>query len=416
MLILKNIVKEYTAGNIRIKALKGINIDFRENELVSILGPPNCGKTTMLNIIGGLDIYTSGNLSINGRSTKGFSNRDWDTYRNNAIGLVFHRYNLISHETVLANAELTMKLSGARKFERRKRAIAVLKKVSICDKFNKKPNQMSYGEMQRVTIARALVNDPDILLAYEPTGTLDLETSIKIMKILKEISKDKLVIIVTNNLELAQKYSSRIIKLFDGKVIDDSNPYHVVVEKPVKNENKKKKNGKKPSMNLLTALSLSVNSLMTKKEKTFITSFIASCGIIGIAIILLLSSGATPYIMKIRFKLIVFSLILLGISLTMISTSIGISALERTKEIGVLRSIGVSRKGIFLVFNAETLVVGFVSDVIGYCFICVFGILKLHVIGWMVLVAGSTIVHLMAGLIPSIIAAKKDYFAITKRD
>ncbi|WP_411911099.1 ATP-binding cassette domain-containing protein [Clostridium estertheticum] len=405
MLILKNIVKEYTAGNTRIKALKGINIDFRENELVSILGPPNCGKTTMLNIICGLDIYTSGNLSINGKSTKEFSNRDWDAFRNNSIGLILQSYKLISHETLLANVELTMKLSGEAKFERRERAIAVLKKVGICNKFNKKPNKMSYDEIKRVTIARALVNNPDVLIADEPTETLDLETSIKIMEILKEISKDKLVIMVTNDLEIAQKYSTRIIKLFDGKVIYDSNPYHVVVEKPTRN-----KKGEKISMSLLTALSLSLNSLMTKKGKTFITSFIASSGIIGIALILLLSSGATTSSMKIRYKFIVFALISLVVSLISISTSIYISVLDRTKEIGVLRSIGVSRKDIFLVFNAETLIIGFVSDVIGFCIIYGLGIFKLPATSWMVIVIISMVVHLMAGFIPSIIAAKKDYF------
>ncbi|MBW9172406.1 ABC transporter ATP-binding protein/permease [Clostridium estertheticum] len=405
MLILKNIVKEYTAGNTRIKALKGINIDFRENELVSILGPPNCGKTTMLNIICGLDIYTSGNLSINGKSTKEFSNGDWDAFRNNSIGLMLQSYKLISHETVLANVELTMKLSGEAKFERRERAITVLKKVGICNKFNKKPNKMSYDEIKRVTIARALVNNPDVLIADEPTKTLDLETSIKIMEILKGISKDKLVIMVTNDLEIAQKYSTRIIKLFDGNVIYDSNPYHVVVEKPTRNEK-----GKKTSMSLLTALSLSLNSLMSKKGKAFITSFIASSGIIGIALILLLSSGATTSSMKIRCKFIVFALISLVVSLISISTSIYISVLERTKEIGVLRSIGVSRKDIFLVFNAETLIIGFVSDVIGFCIIYVLGIFKLTATSWMVIVIISMGVHLMAGFIPSIIAAKKDYF------
>ncbi|MBU3199192.1 ATP-binding cassette domain-containing protein [Clostridium estertheticum] len=405
MLILKNIVKEYTAGNTRIKALKGINIDFRENELVSILGPPNCGKTTILNVICGLDIYTSGNLSINGKSTKEFSNRDWDAFRNNSIGLMLQSYKLISHETALANVELTMKLSGVPKLERRARAIAALKKVGICDKFNKKPNQMSYDEIKRVTIARALVNNPDVLIADEPTETLDLETSIEIMEILKKISKDKLVIMVTNDLEIAQKYSTRIIKLFDGNVIYDSNPYHVVVEKPTRN-----KKGKKTSMSLLTDLSLSLNSLMSKKGKTFITSFIASSGIIGIALILLLSSGATASSMKIRYKLIVFALISLGISLIIIGTNIHISAFERTKEIGVLRSIGVSRKDVFLVFNAETLIIGFVSDVMGFCIIHVLGIFKLPATSWMVIVIISMVVHLMVGFIPSIIAAKKDYF------
>ena len=430
MLILKNIVKEYTAGNTTIKALKGINIDFRENELVSILGPPNCGKTTMLNIICGFDRYTSGNLSINGKSTKEFSNRDWDVFRNNSMGLVLESYNLISHETVLTNVELTMKLSGKAKYESQIRAIEVLNKVSICDKFNKKPNQMSYDEIQRVTIARALVNDPDILLVDEPTGTLDLEESIKIMEILKEISRCKLVIMVTNNLELAEKYSSRMIKLSNGNVIDDSNPYHVVVEMPVKQKNGKKKNGKKPSMSLLTALPLSVNSLMSKKEKTFMTSFIASIGIMGIALVLMLSSGVTPYIMKIKYKLIVFAFISLGISFIIISTSVYISVFERTKEIGVLRSIGATRKDIFLVFNAEALIVGFASDLIGFGIILILtifmngsikkiigglGIFKLSVIGWMVIMVISMLVHIIAGLIPSIIAVKKDCFSPLKR-
>lgn len=428
MLILKNIVKEYTAGNTTIKALKGINIDFRENELVSILGPPNCGKTTMLNIIGGLDRYTSGNLSINGKSTKEFSDRDWDTYRNNSMGFVLKRYNLIPHETVLENVELTMKLSGVSKFERRERAIAVLQKVSLCDEFNKKSNQMSCGEIQRATIARALVNNPDILIVDEPTGEFESETIVKIMEILKEISKDKLVIMATHNLEFAEKYSTRIIKLFDGNIIEDSNPYHVVVEKPSKHKNGKKKKGKKTSMSLLTALSLSVNSLMTKKEKAFITSFIVS---IGIVLSLILSIGYAPYMMKIRYKLIVFTLISLVVSFIMISTSTYISVFERTKEIGILRSIGASKKDIFLVFSAETIIVGFAADVIGIGIILLLtitmngsikkiigtsGIFKQPAVGCMVIVIISMVVYFVAGLIPSIIAAKKDYVAALRSD
>lgn len=431
MLILKNIVKEYTAGNTTIKALKGINIDFRENELVSILGPPNCGKTTMLNIIGGLDRYTSGNLSINGKSTKEFSDRDWDTYRNNSMGFVLQRYNLIPHETVLENVELTMKLSGVSKFERRERAIAVLQKVSLCDEFNKKPNQMSCGEIQRATIARALVNNPDILIADEPTGEFESETSVKIMEILKEISKDKLVIMATHNLEFAEKYSTRIIKLFEGNVIEDSNPYHVVVEKPPKHKNGKKEKGKKTSMSLLTALSLSVNSLMIKKEKTFNTSFVGSIGIMGIALMLALSSGAAPYMMKIRCKLIAFTLISLVVSFIMISTRTYISVFERTKEIGILRSIGASKKDIFLVFSAETIIVGFAADVIGIGIILLLtitingsikkiigasGIFKQPAVGCMVIVIISMVFYFVAGLIPSIIAAKKDYVDALRSD
>jgi len=422
MLILKNIVKEYTAGVATINALKGINIDFRENELVAILGPPDCGKTTMLNIICGLDRYTSGNLSINGKSTKRFSDRDWDAYRNKSVGFVLPSYNLIPHETVLANVELTMKLAGVTKFESRERAIAVLEKFNLCDELNKKPNQMSCGDMKRTTIARALVNDPDILIADEPTDALDSETSIKTMEILKEISKDKLVIMVTHNLELAEKYSTRIIKLFDGNVIDDSNPYHVVVEKPAKQINGKKEKGKKPSMSLLTALSLSFNRLMTNKEKTFITSFIGSIGIVGIVLILVLLSDNQHYMMKIRYKLIAFAASSLVVSFIMISTSTYISVFERTKEVGILRSIGASKKDIFLLFNAETFIVGFASDIIGIGvtlllimpmngsikkIIVASGIFKLPVVGVMVLVISSMVVSLMAGLIPSIIAANK---------
>lgn len=427
MLILKNIAKEYTAGVTTIKALKDINIDFRDKELVSILGPANCGKTTLLNIIGGLDIHTSGNISINGKSTSKFSNGDWDAFRNNSMGFVFQSYDLIPHETVLTNVELTMKLSDVSQFQRRKRAITVLQKVSICDARNKMPNQMSRGDTQRAIIARALINDPDILLADEPAGALDSETSSQIMEILKEVSKDKLVIMVTNNSELAEKYSERIIKLFDGNMIYDSNPYHVVVEKPIKMISDKNKRGKKTSMSLLTALSLSANSLMENKEKTFITSFIGSTGIMGIALIFLLSSGDQPYIMKIRGKLIAFALISLIVSSIIISTSTYISVFERTKEIRILRSIGASKSDIFLVFNAETLIVGFAADVIGIGItllltipmngsiqeiICDSGISNSPVVVGMAIVISSMAIYFMVGLIPSIIAAKKSDLVI----
>ncbi len=300
MLILKNISKEYTVGDTTVKALKGVSVEFRENEFVSILGPSGCGKTTMLNIIGGLDRYTSGDLSINGVSTKKFSDRDLDTYRNNSVGFVFQSYNLIPHQTVLANVELALPLSGVSKAERRERAIAVLNKVGLGDQLHKKPNQMSGGQMQRVAIARALVNDPDILLADEPTGALDSETSVQIMEILKEISKDKLIIMVTHNQEIAMEYSTRIIKLLDGNIIDDSNPYHVIVEKhPTPKEGRRKKE-KKSSMKYLTALSLSLNNLMTKKTRTILTSFAGSIGIIGIALIMALSSGVQAYINRVE--------------------------------------------------------------------------------------------------------------------
>ena len=241
MLQLKNITKNYLSGDNEVQALKGIDIEFRENEFVSILGQSGCGKTTLLNIIGGLDRYTSGDLIINGKSTKEFKDKDWDTYRNHSVGFVFQSYNLIPHQTVLANVELALTISGVGKAERKKKAIEALQKVGLGDQLNKKPNQMSGGQMQRVAIARALVNDPDILLADEPTGALDSKTSVQVMEILKEISKDRLIIMVTHNPELAKKYSSRIVKLLDGKIIDDSNPYKSSEEDVKKARNKKDK-------------------------------------------------------------------------------------------------------------------------------------------------------------------------------
>ncbi len=291
MLRLSNIKKIYTTGDSDVTALDGINIEFRQNEFISILGPSGCGKTTLLNIIGGLDQYTSGDLIINGKSTKNFTDGDWDAYRNRSIGFVFQSYNLIPHQTVLANVELAMTLSGVSRTERAKRAKDALKKVGLENQMNKKPNQLSGGQMQRVAIARALVNNPDILLADEPTGALDSATSIQIMDLLKEIARDRLVVMVTHNPELAEQYSTRIVKLIDGKVISDSDPYTAPVEK---NSDSKKK--KKPSMNFFTALSLSFNNLMTKRTRTLLTSFAGSIGIIGIALILSLSSGVSAYI------------------------------------------------------------------------------------------------------------------------
>ena len=299
MLQLKNITKNYLSGDNEVQALKGIDIEFRENEFVSILGQSGCGKTTLLNIIGGLDRYTSGDLIINGKSTKEFKDKDWDTYRNHSVGFVFQSYNLIPHQTVLANVELALTISGVGKTERRKRAIEALQKVGLGDQLNKKPNQMSGGQMQRVAIARALVNDPDILLADEPTGALDSKTSVQVMEILKEISKDKLIIMVTHNPELAEKYSSRIVKLLDGKIIDDSNPYKSSEEDVKKARNKKDKSGK-ASMKFTTAVRLSLNNLMTKKGRTFLTSFAGSIGIIGIALILSLSHGMQSYINRVE--------------------------------------------------------------------------------------------------------------------
>lgn len=297
MLELKKITKNYITGDSLVEALKGIDISFRESEFVSILGQSGCGKTTLLNIIGGLDRYTTGDLIINGKSTKEFNDRDWDTYRNHSVGFVFQNYNLIPHQTVLSNVELALTLSGVSKAERRKRALSVLQKVGLEDQIYKKPNQMSGGQMQRVSIARALVNNPDILLADEPTGALDSETSIQIMELLHEISKDKLVIMVTHNPELAEQYSTRIVKLLDGEVIDDSHPFDGKKEK-----NKKKNTGKtkKTYMSFMTALSLSLNNLMTKKGRTILTAFAGSIGIIGIALILSLSSGVRNYISRVE--------------------------------------------------------------------------------------------------------------------
>ena len=294
MLQLRNIVKTYTAGETTQNALNGVSVSFRENEFVSILGQSGSGKTTMLNIIGGLDRYTSGDLVINGVSTKEYKDADWDYYRNNSIGFVFQSYNLIPHQTVLANVEMALTLAGVSPKERKQRAIAVLKKVGLERHMNKKPNQMSGGQMQRVAIARALINNPDILLADEPTGALDSETSVQIMELLKEIAKDKLVIMVTHNPELAEKYSTRIVRLKDGMIIDDTNPYEET-EQPAKQKKKKK-----ISMSFLTALSLSFNNLRTKKGRTILTSFAGSIGIIGIALILALSTGMNAYIENVQ--------------------------------------------------------------------------------------------------------------------
>ena len=296
MLELKKITKVYEVADSKQKALNKIDIKFRQNEFVSILGPSGSGKTTLLNIIGGLDSYTSGDLIINGISTKEYSDRDWDTYRNHRIGFVFQSYNLIPHQTALQNVELALTLSGIGKEERRKKSIAVLKKVGLEKQMYKRPNQMSGGQMQRIAIARALVNDPDILLADEPTGALDSETSLQIMDLLSEIAKDRLVIMVTHNPELAVNYSTRIVKLLDGEITDDSNPFNG--EEEITEPKNKKKKTSKTSMNFKTAFSLSLNNLMTKKGRTFLTAFAGSIGIIGIALILSLSNGIQEYINK----------------------------------------------------------------------------------------------------------------------
>jgi len=304
LLQLRNIIKHYTAGDVTVEALKGIDLAFRDSEFVSILGPSGCGKTTLLNIIGGLDVYTSGDLMINGRSTKEYKDKDWDTYRNHSIGFVFQSYNLIPHQTVLANVELALTLSGVSKAERRRRATEALKTVGLGDQLHKRPNQMSGGQMQRVAIARALVNDPDILLADEPTGALDTETSVQIMGILKEIAKDRLIIMVTHNPDLAEEYSTRIVRLVDGRIVSDSNPVseeEIRAAMPKAEEKNKADAAKgKKRMSFTTALSLSFNNLMTKRARTLLTSFAGSIGIIGIALILAVSTGVNAYIASVQ--------------------------------------------------------------------------------------------------------------------
>lgn len=295
MLKLENIKKDYITGDTTVHALKGVSVEFRKSEFVSILGQSGCGKTTLLNIIGGLDRYTSGELYIGGRATSDFRDRDWDNYRNHSVGFIFQSYNLIPHQSVLSNVELALTLTGVPRAERRRRAAEALEKVGLADQLNKKPNEMSGGQMQRVAIARALVNDPEILLADEPTGALDSETSVQIMELLKEISKDRLVIMVTHNPELAKRYSTRIIRLLDGNITDDTMPYS-----GGEGEKTAGKSGKRPSMSFLTALSLSLNNLMTKKARTFLTAFAGSIGIIGIALILSLSNGVNAYIARVE--------------------------------------------------------------------------------------------------------------------
>lgn len=297
MLQLKNIVKSYTVGELTQVALKGISLNFRENEFVSILGQSGSGKTTMLNIIGGLDRYDSGDLVINGVSTKKYRDADWDAYRNTSIGFVFQSYNLIPHQNVLSNVEMALTLSGVSRKERRKRAVEVLNKVGLQDHIHKKPNQLSGGQMQRVAIARALINNPDILLADEPTGALDTETSIQIMNLLKQIAEEKLVIMVTHNPELAEAYSTRIVNLKDGQITSDTNPFDAP-EGSV--EEKLTKNQKRVSMSFWTSLGLSFANLRTKIGRTILTSFAGSIGIIGIALILALSTGMNQYITRVQ--------------------------------------------------------------------------------------------------------------------
>ncbi len=316
MLSLIGIEKEYRTGGLSVKALDGVSITFRKNEFVSILGPSGCGKTTLLNLIGGLDHATAGDLVIRGKSTKDFSERDWDAYRNHTIGFVFQSYNLIPHQTVLANVELALTLTGVSRAERRARAEEALKRVGLSDQLHKKPSQMSGGQMQRVAIARALINNPDVLLADEPTGALDSETSVQVMELLKEIARDRLVIMVTHNPELAQAYSTRVVRLLDGRVVDDTMPAEPETEAPVPQGRVKK-----PGMSFFTALSLSLNNLLTKKTRTILVAFAGSIGIIGIALILSLSHGFRSYISRVEEET------LSGYPLTITSEAMDSSAL-----------------------------------------------------------------------------------------
>ena len=297
MLQIKQLCKEYKTGDLVQKALDHVDLNLRDNEFVAILGPSGSGKTTLLNIIGGLDRYDSGELIINGISTKKYKDRDWDSYRNHTIGFVFQSYNLIPHQTVLANVELALTISGIGKNERRQRAVKALEQVGLGDQLHKKPNQMSGGQMQRVAIARALVNDPDILLADEPTGALDSNTSVQVMDLLRDVAKDRLVVMVTHNPELAQRYATRIVNLRDGKIQSDTNPFNIQDAALTKPEHK---NMGKASMSFLTALSLSFNNLRTKKARTLLTAFAGSIGIIGIALILALSTGVNDYIKNVE--------------------------------------------------------------------------------------------------------------------
>ena len=298
MLQIRDIHKEYKTGSLVQKALDGVSLNLRDNEFVAILGPSGSGKTTLLNIVGGLDRYDSGDLIINSVSTKRYKDRDWDSYRNHTIGFVFQSYNLIPHQTVLSNVELALTISGISGRERKRRALEALDKVGLREQAHKKPNQMSGGQMQRVAIARALVNDPKILLADEPTGALDTETSIQVMDLLKEVAKDRLVVMVTHNPELAEDYATRIVRVKDGKIIDDSDPFT-----PEENADTLKpihKNLGKASMNFFTSLALSFNNLWTKKTRTILVAFAGSIGIIGIALILSMSNGVNTYIDRIE--------------------------------------------------------------------------------------------------------------------
>ncbi|MBR5708067.1 MAG: ABC transporter ATP-binding protein/permease [Oscillospiraceae bacterium] len=347
MLELKNIVKTYRAGDTEVTALDGVSLSFRDSEFVSVLGPSGCGKTTLLNVIGGLDRYDSGDLVINGRSTKEFSDKDWDAYRNHSVGFVFQSYNLIPHQSVLANVELALTLSGVAKEERRRRAKEALEKVGLADQMKKRPNQLSGGQMQRVAIARALVNDPDILLADEPTGALDSDTSVQVMDLLRDIARDKLVVMVTHNAELAERYSTRIVRLLDGRVVGDTLPPGDAESEPVK----KARSGR-TSMSFFTALSLSFNNLLTKKGRTFMTAFAGSIGIIGIALILAMSTGVQRYINDVQEETLSSYPIVLEAEQNDLGTMLSAFGEIRTAELSHERDAVYCNSQMYDMFNA----------------------------------------------------------------
>ncbi len=363
MLQLKNIVKNYAAGDNTVRALRGVSLQFRKNEFVSILGPSGCGKTTMLNIIGGLDRYTSGDLVIDGRSTKGFKDRDWDAYRNHSIGFVFQSYNLIPHQSVLQNVELALTLSGVSKRERRMRAKQALEQVGLGDQLRKRPSQLSGGQMQRVAIARALVNNPEIILADEPTGALDTETSVQVMEILKDVAKDRLVIMVTHNPDLAERYSTRIIRMLDGEIISDSAPLNEEEQRDIREQEQraifgKKQRVRKPSMSWATSFGLSLKNLFTKKGRTVLTSFAGSIGIIGIALIFAVSNGMTTYINAVQEDtLSSYPLTLEATTVdigTLMQTFMGVASDEKAHENDAVYSQAVMAEMINALNNMES--------------------------------------------------------------
>ena len=376
MLILKNITKEYTVGSTIKKSLKGINIVFRDHEFVSILGPSGSGKTTLLNIIGGLDDYTCGDLSVNRKTTKEFSDRDWDDYRSNMIGFVFQNNGLFLHQTALDNVELSLRLSGMSRSERMEKSIKALNKVGLGDQLDKKPEQMSCGQMKRVAIARALVNDPEILLADDPTSTLDPETARHIMEILKELSEEKLIIMVTGNPELAELYTTRRIELLDGNILIDSNPYHIVVEKPHKQKLPDKNKRKKATIDFYSALFIVTNHLTANKAETFRILLSGFGCITGIALIWAFPGGFLPiehtsesisFLQRIEAEFLYVWIVLTVIFSSLFFTAIAVSVLQRTGKIGILRSIGASKKDIFRLLAAGSLIIGFITGVFSVC-------------------------------------------------